>query len=87
MASNLGLCCLQALYEQKNNIFIFLNQNIFCGYTKEPSQEDSSFEHPKHMLKLMDKKIFTILPSKNLLQVCVFVNVSFYGFLVEKKEC
>ena len=28
--------------------------------SKEPSQWDSSFEHPKHMLKLMGKKIFTI---------------------------
>ena len=42
--------------------FLFLNQNICCGYSKEPS-----FEHPKHMFKLMDKKIFTIILSKNLL--------------------
>ena len=42
-------------------IFLFLNQNIFCGYSKEPSQSDGSFEHPKHMFKLMGKKIFTIL--------------------------
>ena len=27
---------------------------------------DSSFEHPKHMLKLMGKRIFTILCSKIL---------------------
>ena len=33
--------------------FLFLNQNICCG-------------HPKHMLKLMGKKIFTILLSKFL---------------------
>ena len=37
-------------------IFLFLNQNICCGYSKEPSHRDGSFEHPKHMLKLMDKK-------------------------------
>ena len=26
----------------------------------EPSQWDGSFKHPKHMLKIMGKKIFTI---------------------------
>ena len=47
--------------------FLFLNQNICCGYSKEPSHWDGSFEHPKHMLKLVGKKIFTILRSKLLL--------------------
>ena len=42
-------------------IFLFLNQNICCGYSKEPSQRDGSFEHPKHMLKVIGKKLFTIL--------------------------
>ena len=37
------------------------NQNICCGYSKEPSHRDGSFEHPKHMFELMDKKIITIL--------------------------
>ena len=45
----------------ENLISLFLNQNICCGYSKEPSQWDGSFQHPKHMLKLMGKKIFTIL--------------------------
>ena len=45
----------------ENLIFLFLNQNICCRYSKEPSQWDGSFEHPKHMLKLVGKKIFTIL--------------------------
>ena len=45
----------------ENLIFLFLNQNICCGYSKEPSQWDSSFEHPKHMFKLMGMEIFTIL--------------------------
>ena len=35
-------------------IFLFFNQNICCGYSKEPSQLDGSFEHTKHMFKLMD---------------------------------
>ena len=47
----------------KEIIFLFLNQNICCVYSKEPSQWDSSFEHPKQMFKLMGKKIFTILRS------------------------
>ena len=41
-------------------IFLFLNQNICCGYSKDPSQYHDSFEHPKHMLKIMGKKIITI---------------------------
>ena len=40
--------------------FLFLNQNICCGYSKEP-RWDGSFQHPKHMFKLMDKKIMAIL--------------------------
>ena len=35
--------------------------NICCGYSKEPSPLDGSFEHPTHTLKPMGKKIFTIL--------------------------
>ena len=64
------MCCVfdqNSLYIKsvpKKIIFLFLNQNICCGYSKEPSQGDGSFEHPKHMLKLMGKKIFTILRSK-----------------------
>ena len=42
-------------------IFLFLKQNICCGYSKEPSQLDSSFEHPRHMFEIMDKKIIAIL--------------------------
>ena len=32
-----------------------------CGYSKEPSQLDGSFEHPRHMFQLMGKKIIAIL--------------------------
>ena len=38
--------------------FLFLNQNICCVYSKELSRWDGSFEHPNHMFKLMEKKIF-----------------------------
>ena len=37
--------------ERNWKIFIlFLNQNICCGYSKEPSPWNGSFEHPKQML-------------------------------------
>ena len=45
-------------------MFLFLIQNICCGYSKESSQLDDSFEHPKHMIKLMGRKIFTSLRLK-----------------------
>ena len=32
-----------------------------CGYSKDPSRRDGSFEHPKHMFQLMDKKLIAIL--------------------------
>ena len=46
-------------------LFLFLNQNICCRYSKEPSLWSGSFEHPKHMWKLMGKKLFTIYTQKN----------------------
>ena len=59
--------CLQRLrVRTRKIIFLFLKQNICCGYSTEPSQWDSSFEHPKHMLKILGKKIFTILRWKYL---------------------
>ena len=48
-------------------LILFLIQNICCGYWKEPSQWDSSFEHPKHMIKPMGKQLMAILRSKCLL--------------------
>ena len=35
----------------KNHEKLFFNQNICCGYSKEPSQLDGSLEHSKQMLK------------------------------------
>ena len=46
---------------QPTHMFRVLNQHICSGYSKDPSQWDNSFEHPKHMFKLMDKKIISIL--------------------------
>ena len=42
---------------------LFLIQNICCGYSKELSQRDGSFEYTKHMFTIMGKKIITILRS------------------------
>ena len=40
---------------------LFLIQNIWCGYSKEPSHWDSPLEYPKHMFKLMGKKLIKSL--------------------------
>ena len=40
-------------------ILIFSNQSICCGYSKEQSQLDGTFEPPKYMLKLIDENILT----------------------------
>ena len=47
-------------------IFLFLDQNIYCGCSKELSQWDGSFEHPKQMFKLIDKKILIIFCWKKV---------------------
>ena len=55
--------------------FLFLNQNICCGYSKEPSQRDSSFEYPEHMLKVKGKKILSFLPSNILFSKPVYYHL------------
>ena len=42
---------LELRVRHRKTIFLFLNQNICCGYSKEPSRWDGSLEHPKHMQK------------------------------------
>ena len=39
----------------------FSIKTYVVGTKKNPSQWDGSFEHPNHMLKIIGKKIFTIL--------------------------
>ena len=56
-----GLLLMVNIGGNKKFTFLFLNQNICCGCSKETSQ--CSFEHPKQMSKWVDKKIFTILHS------------------------
>ena len=59
-------------------IFLFLDQNICCGYSKEPSQWNSSFEHPKCMFKLMGKERNAILGTQTILiRTFVFYMITF----------
>ena len=46
-------------------IFLISQAKHMLWVLKDPSHWDDSFEHPKEMLKLMDKKIFTNLRSWN----------------------
>ena len=73
---NIQVCTrLNIRMRNKKIFFVFLNQNICCGYSKEPSQGDGSFEHPKHMFKPMDKKFyanFFCLTDPTIVFVCLF---------------
>ena len=51
--NNLGVRSLECVI--KITFFLFYNQNICCEYSKEPFPLDGSFEHPKQMLKLINK--------------------------------
>ena len=66
---------LQIRVRNQKLFFLFLNQNICCGCSKEPSHWDGSFEQPKQMLKLIDKKILAILRRK-------FVPIWTYDFVL-----
>ena len=59
--SKTSTCTILTRVRNTKYFFLFLNQNICCWYSKEPSKWDGSFEHPKHVLKIMGNKIFTIL--------------------------
>ena len=67
----LGSVLKLRVHNRKIN-FLFLNQNICCGYSKEPSQWDGSFDYPKYMLKFMGKK-------KNTLEI--FVHLNLWGLI------
>ena len=44
--------------------FLFLNENICYGYSKEPSQWDGSFQHPKLIFQQLDMNIIAIKIQK-----------------------
>ena len=50
-------------------ISLFFIQNIWFGFSKEPSKCDGSFENPKHMFILIGKKILTVVHSKSCLWI------------------
>ena len=67
-----SICAMQQLQDFKSKechnrkiTFLFLNHNICCEDSR-----DSSFKHPKHMLKIMCKKIFTILVLLSTQNIC-----------------
>ena len=67
MTMVLGLRLSDKSEESKKSFSSFLDQNICCWYSKEPSQLDGSFEHQKHIFRLFDKKRITILCKTFLL--------------------
>ena len=58
------------------SIFVFLTQNICCGYSKEPSQRDGYFEHPEHMFKSLGNEINAIIGAQTIL-IWTYVTVHF----------
>ena len=57
---------------KKNNFLIFQPKHMLWVLKRTVSMR-RFFEHPKHMLKLMGKKIFTILRSK-IVFISTYVN-------------
>ena len=55
------------LYLSVCKVFLFLNQNICCGYSKTHLNGMVLLSTQKHMFTFMDKKILTILGSKKCL--------------------
>ena len=58
VAYHRGLSCLLTINRMPldrsaywKNIFLVSHPNICCGYSKEPSEWDGSFEHQEHMFK------------------------------------
>ena len=53
----------------------------------QPSQQDGSFERPKHMFTLNDKNLITILRKKGLLiWTYADVTIGLFNELVERVE-
>ena len=65
------------------SLFLCLNQKICCGYSKEPSLRDGSLDHPKHIFKLMGKKIIANLHSI----LCLFLYSVFSGRILMDIPC
>ena len=46
--------------------FLFLNENICCGYSLEAPHRGTSNEYPQHMFLLRNKKDITIFRMKKV---------------------
>ena len=46
----------QNLLARKIDVFLFLEENICCGYTLEASQRGAFSEYPQHEFSLRNKK-------------------------------
>ena len=44
--------------------FLFLNENICCGYSLEAPRQGASIEYPQHMFSLRNKKDIGIFQTK-----------------------
>ena len=51
-------------FNQKVSIFfLFLNENICCGYSLEAPQRGASNEYPQHIFSLRNKKIIYLIAT------------------------
>ena len=56
---------------------LFSQTKTCCGYSKDQSEWDDSFTHPKHMFKPMDKKKDKKLANFDLCIHIVFTVINF----------
>ena len=66
----------------KNEFSYFSSKTYVEGTQKNRLNETVLFEHPKHMLKLMSKKIITFLRSKMCISKPVLIIVCFCSHLM-----
>ena len=52
----------KALFTSENCWFLFLNENICCGYSLEAPQWGASYEYPQHMFSSRNKKNIMWIP-------------------------
>ena len=62
--------------------FLFLNENICCGYSLEVPQWGTSNKYPQHMFSLRNKKIIMWIPPL----ICSYVLKFLASMLTTKQE-
>ena len=78
-------------YAGVNMFFLFLIQNIDCGYSLEPPQRGSSYMYPQSMisaklLKISKKNLLKIFNSYNLGKVCILHGHVLYWYAILKTK-